>query len=555
MLSYAGDNQLSAISYQLSAISYRLSGIRSRLSVASTQDRDWELGTSPPFPFPFSPATMPPYSTEETLDPATPQDWASFRTLAHRMVDDMLSHLASLPEQPAWQAMPERVRNSLARQPIPRIGIGADAAYGEFLGQVLPYPNGNLHPRFFGWVQGNGTPLGMMADMLAAGMNPHLAGFNQAPAMVEQQVIDWMAELLGMPGGSGLFVTGGTMANTLGLTVARFAKAREFGIDVRENGLQQWSDQPAHPPLVFYGSSETHGWARKAAELLGLGNRAFRRVAVDAAYRLDLAALAAQVEKDRAAGALPFCVIGTAGTVNTGSSDDLVSLGRFCHSSGLWFHVDGAFGALAYLSEKLRPQVAGLEAADSLGFDLHKWGYLPFECACLLVRDPAVHRAAFATRASYLAEMTRGVMAGGLPFAERGVDLTRGFKALKAWLSLKAEGVDKLVRLIEQNVAQSRYLVERIAEHPDLELLAPAPLNVVCFRYAPAGTREDQLNAVNEELLLRLQEAGIAVPSSTVLGGRFAIRVANVNHRTRAKDFDTLLAGTLRIGGELTVER
>lgn len=213
--------------------------------------------------------------------------------------------------------------------------------------------------------------------------------------------------------------------------------------------------------------------------------------------------------------------------------------------------MDGAFGALAYLSESLRPPVAGIEEADSLGFDLHKWGYLPFECACVLVKDPAVHRAAFATTASYLAETTRGVMAGGLPFAERGVDLTRGFKALKVWLSLKAEGVDKLVRLIEQNVAQSRYLLQRIAWRSDLELLAPAPLNIVCFRYAPADTPETDLNAVSQELLLRLQEEGIAVPSSTMLGGRFAIRVANVNHRTRRRDLDTLLAGVLRIGREL----
>jgi glutamate/tyrosine decarboxylase-like PLP-dependent enzyme len=488
---------------------------------------------------------------EETLDPGTPQEWASFRALAHRMVDDMLTHLAGLPDQPAWREMPDAVKRALA-QPIPLAGIGPEAAYGEFLRYVLPYPNGNLHPRFFGWVQGNGTPLGMMADMLAAGMNPHLAGFNQAPALVEQQVVDWLAQLLGMPGASGLLVTGGTMASTLGLAVARFAKGRESGMDLRENGLQRWPDQASHPPLVFYGSTETHGWARKATELLGLGNRAFRRVPVDAAYRMDLSALATQVGKDWAAGALPFCVIGTAGTVNTGASDDLAALAKFCRRSGLWFHVDGAFGALAYLSESLRPQVAGIEEADSLGFDLHKWGYLPFECACVLVKDPALHRAAFATTASYLAETTRGVMAGGLPFAERGLDLTRGFKALKVWLSLKAEGVDKLVRLIEQNVAQSRYLLQRIAGHSDLELLAPAPLNIVCFRYAPADTPEADLNAVNQELLLRLQEEGIAVPSSTILGGRFAIRIANVNHRTRRRDLDALLAGILRIGRELT---
>jgi aromatic-L-amino-acid/L-tryptophan decarboxylase len=415
----------------------------------------------------------------------------------------------------------------------------------------MRYTNGNLHPRFFGWVQGNGTPLGMMADMLAAAINPHLAGFDQAPALVERQVIDWLAELLGMPGASGVLVTGGSMASTLGLAVARFAAMRDAGHDAREDGVQRWPDRPASPPLVFYGSAETHGWARKAAELLGLGHRAFRRVPVDAAYRIDVRALDAMLAADRAAGLLPFCVIGTAGTVNTGATDDLAALADLCARERLWFHVDGAFGALAYLSDALRPQVAGLDRADSLGFDLHKWGYLPFECACALVRDPAVHRAAFAAPASYLAPATRGVIAGGLPFADRGVDLTRGFRALKVWLSLKAEGVDRLVRLIEQNVAQTAHLVARVEREPELELLAPAPLNVACFRFAPAGVPDDALDAVNAELLLRLQEEGIAIPSSTTLGGRHAIRVANVNHRARREDLDALVDGVLRLGRTL----
>jgi glutamate/tyrosine decarboxylase-like PLP-dependent enzyme len=449
--------------------------------------------------------------------------------------------------------MPASVRDALA-EPVPRIGVGAEAAYLDFFQNVLPYPNGNLHPRFFGWVKGNGTPLGMMADMLASGLNPHMAGFNQAPALVEQQLIDWLAELLGMPGGSGVLVTGGTMASTLALGVARFAKSRELGIDVREDGVQIWSEPSQHGPLVFYGSSETHGWARKAAEFMGLGNRAFRRVPVNADYTMNVVALDALVESDRAAGMIPFCVVGTAGTVNTGASDDLVAIADFCKRENLWFHVDGAFGALAYLSDKLRPQVVGLERADSLGFDLHKWGDLPFECACVLVRDPEVHKATFAAPASYLAAATRGVIAGGLPFADRGMDLTRGFKALKAWMSLKADGVDKLVRMIEQNVAQTQYLTERVEAHPDLELLAPAPLNIACIRYAPTGVAEDMLDAINTEILLRLQEAGVAVPSSTIIGGHFAIRVANVNHRARFSDIDVLIDGVLRFGGEVVAE-
>jgi glutamate/tyrosine decarboxylase-like PLP-dependent enzyme len=463
------------------------------------------------------------------------------------MVDDMLDHLSTLDDQPAWRPMPETIRAALA-EPLPLEGVGAAAAYSDFVERVLPYPNGNLHPRFWGWVQGNGTPLGMMADMLAAGLNPHMAGFNQAPALVEDQVLAWLAELMGMPPTtSGLLVTGGSMANIQGLAVARHAKTLEAGLDVRRDGLQG-----EHPRFMVYGSTETHGWARKAVELLGLGDRSFRRIPVDAAYRIDLSALSAAVRADRAAGHRPFCVVGTAGTVNTGATDDLAALAAFCRAEGLWFHVDGAFGALTRLSPELRSLVRGIEDADSLAFDLHKWGYLPFECACILVRDPALHRATFAIAASYLAETTRGVNAGGHRFADRGVDLTRGFKALKIWLSLKAYGVSALARLVEQNVSQVRYLVTLVAARPELELLAPSPLNVACFRYAPDGVAEDRLNALNEEVLLRLQEEGIAVPSGTLLQGRYAIRVANVNHRSRRADFETLVDAVVRIGAEVS---
>jgi glutamate/tyrosine decarboxylase-like PLP-dependent enzyme len=437
--------------------------------------------------------------------------------------------------------------------PVPREGAGDAAAYAAFVDRVMPYTVGNLHPRFWGWVQGQGTPLGMMADMLAAGINPHLAGFNQAPALVEEEVIRWLATLLGFPAGaSGLLVTGGTMANTLGLAVARHAGALRLGIDVREDGLPTGAGADPRGRFVLYGSSETHNWARKAAELLGLGNRSFRRVPVDADYRIDVEALARLVAEDRAEGMHPFCVIGTAGTVNTGATDDLDALADYCRDESLWFHVDGAFGALAYLVDGLRHIVTGLERADSIGFDLHKWGSLPFECACVLVRDPAMHRAAFASSASYIAATERGPIAGGLPFAERGLDLTRGFKALKVWMSLTAHGTDHLAAIIEQNVRQAKRLAERIDRHPELELMAPVPLNVVCFRYAPIDRRgDDALDAANEEILLRIQERGIAVPSGTRLGGRYAIRVANVNHRSRESDFDALLEAVVEIGREV----
>ncbi len=478
---------------------------------------------------------------ELTLDPA---DWESFRALGHRMLDDMVDHLSTLREQPAWRQMPEPVRVNLLEEPVPRLPQGDATVYEEFLRNVLPYPNGNLHPRFFGWVQGNGTPLAMLADMLASGLNPHMAGFNQAPALVEQKVISWLAALMGFPETtSGVLESGGTMASILGLAVARHVKA---GVDVRKQGLQGGQTM-----LTVYCSTETHGWVQKGVELLGIGTDWLRRIPVDDQLRMKTGALREAVAADRAAGHRPLCVVGTAGTVNTGAIDDLNALADFCQAEGLWLHVDGAFGALARLSPRLAPLVAGLERADSLALDLHKWMYLSFEIACLLVRDPAAHTGTFAIAPSYIARLSRGISAGGLPFSDRGVDLTRGFKALKAWMCMKAYGVDAFARLIEQNVDQTRYLVQRIQEHPHLELLAPAPLNVACFRFRAKGLSAEELDRLNLEILLRVQESGAATPSSTVVNGAFAIRACNVNHRATRADVDALLQAVMAQGTSL----
>jgi glutamate/tyrosine decarboxylase-like PLP-dependent enzyme len=478
---------------------------------------------------------------EETLDPA---DWGELRALGHRMVDDMLDYLQGVRERPVWRPVPAEIRAALD-EPTPRGPTEAELVYRQFREQILPYPNGNIHPCFWGWVMGTGTPLAMLADMLASGMNPHLAGYDQAPTLVERQVIRWMADLLGFPPeSSGLLVSGGTVANLVGLAVARNARA---GYDVRSEGLQR----PGAPRLLVYGSSETHSWSKKACELLGLGDSAFRRLPVDAEYRVDLAALRAAIGRDREAGHRPICVIGNAGTVNTGATDDLRALAAICREQDIWFHVDGAFGAFAALAPSLRASVAGMEQADSIAVDLHKWGYLPFDVGLALVRHPEAHRATFATSSRYLDATPRGIVAGGFPFADLGLQLTRGFRALKVWMSLKAQGADLWGRLVEQNVAQARRLRERIEAEPRLELLAPVPLNVVCFRYVRPGLADTALNPLNEEILLQVQERGIAVPSSTVLDGRFAIRVAITNHRTRLEDIDIFVDAVVEMGDAL----
>jgi glutamate/tyrosine decarboxylase-like PLP-dependent enzyme len=475
--------------------------------------------------------------TEEGLDP---QDWEAMRRLGHRMVDDLVSTLERVRERPVWQTVPEASRAFL-RQPLPMEPRDPQAVDEDVRAPVLPYPTGNLHPRFWGWVMGTGSPMAMFAEMLASGLNWNVGGFDDAASLVEDQVVGWCKEIMGFPAdASGLFVSGGSMANLVGLAVARDARA---GADVRRLGVASAASKP-----VLYASRETHSSIAKAAELLGLGTEAVRLLPVDAQYRIDLASLRARIAADRAAGFHPFAVVGNAGTVNTGAIDDLGALSDIAARERLWFHVDGAFGALARLHPDLAPLVAGIERADSLAFDLHKWGYLPVEAGCVLVRDARAHHDAFAVKtAAYLKPAHGGPSARLQKFSDLGVQLSRGFRALKAWMSLQEHGARKLGRVVRQNVEQARYLQHLIEATPELELAAPVPLNVVCFRHrGPAGASAEERDELNREILVRLHESGEAVPSGTVLDGRFALRVAITNHRSRRADFDLLLRATLR---------
>jgi glutamate/tyrosine decarboxylase-like PLP-dependent enzyme len=485
------------------------------------------------------------YPPEESLDPSSAQEWDALRTLAHQMVDDMFEHMQTYRQRPVWRPIPPEVKAGLRGQPVPHQPVDAAEIYQRFVQEVLAYPVGNTHPRFWGWVVGTGTPLGALAEFLAGVMNANLGGAEHAANYVEQQVIDWFKTLMGFPPeASGIMVSGASMANLVGLTVARNVK----GGDVRQHGLY------GQPQLMYYASAEVHSCVPRALEVLGLGRESLRLIAVDDQFRMDIAALRAQLAADRVAGHRPICVIGTAGTVNTGAFDDLDALADLCAEQGLWFHVDGAFGALAALAPSLRPLVRGMERADSLAFDVHKWMFVQYEAALVLVRSREQHYSTFATIPDYLTHGERGATAGDLWFSDYGIQLSRGFKALKVWMSMLEHGVDKYGRIIAQNCAQARYLAERVDAEPALERLAPVSLNIVCFRYVVQGVDNERLNALNDELVIRMHERGHALVTTTRLHGKVCLRPSATNHRSRLEDFDILADEVLTIGRQLEQE-
>jgi aromatic-L-amino-acid/L-tryptophan decarboxylase len=479
-------------------------------------------------------------TSEETLDPG---NWVGMEQLGIEMVADMMHHLSTLRDRKAWQPPTDEVKNYF-RQKAPAEGESPVRIYEDFKSNILPYPTGNVHPRFWGWVMGNGTPFAMLADMLASGINLNQGGGNQVGSLVETQVIEWFKELFGFPKeASGLVVSGGSMANLIGLTVARYTHA---DFDFRKLGLY---GSPKR--MTVYASKEVHNCVNKSVDLLGLGSDSLRLIDVNDNYEIDIDKLKRQIAADRSAGMNPFCVVGNAVTVNTGACDDINALADLCAEEKLWLHIDGAIGAMLELSEKHRHLVKGMERADSIAFDLHKWMYIPYEAGCTLVRKRDEHYKAFSLQAAYLQHEKRGLSAGDTWFSDYGVELSRGFKALKIWMTIKEHGYRKFGRMVTQNIEQVQYLKSLVLSHPELELTAPAPLNILCFRYTGSIKEDIVLNMLNKELLLRLHESGVALPSYTTLHGKYSLRVANTNHRTVKQDFDILVDTVLQLGREL----
>jgi aromatic-L-amino-acid/L-tryptophan decarboxylase len=467
-----------------------------------------------------------------SLDPA---DWRGLRAQAHRMLDDMLDHLEHIRERPVWQPLPDIVR-ARRREPLPTAPTDLAAVHDEFMRTILPFSTGNTHPGFMGWVHGGGTAVGMLAEMLAAGLNANLGGRDHAPIEVERQIVLWMRRLFGFPDdATGLFVTGTSMANLIGVLVARTAA---LGTGVRQAGIAS-----ADARLTAYVSSAAHHCIAQALDLSGLGSAALRLVPRNERHEIDLEALELAIAADRASGFTPFLVIGNAGTVDVGAIDDLAGIAAIARREGLRFHVDGAFGALAILAPDLSARLAGIELADSIALDFHKWGQVPYDAGLILVRDGALHRATFATPAAYLRRETRGLAAGSPWPCDFGPDLSRGFRALKTWFTLKVHGTEAIGAAISNNCALARYLEARIRATPELELLAPVALNIVCFRY-----RCEDADRVNAAIVTELQESGLVAPSTTTIDRRLAIRAAIVNHRTERRDIDALIDAVLAFG-------
>ena len=488
-------------------------------------------------------------AAEPARPPArAPFDAAEFRALGHALIDDVAAELAALPSSRVWTPMPDDVRAALrapassVEAPTPLAAVLAD--YQQL---VAPFHSGNRHPGFMAWAQGGATPVGALAELLCGALNMNCGGRDHAGVAVERQVAAWVAEWLGFPStAAGVFVTGASAANAAAVHAARCAA---LGPAARTEG-------GGGARLRAYTSAGAHSCVARAVEMAGIGGNNLIRVPLDAAWRMDVGALRRAVAADRAAGLTPFLLVGTAGSVDVGAFDDLDALADVAAEEGLWLHVDGAFGALAALSREHAHRVAGLARARSVALDFHKFSGVPYDAGFLLAADVAALRAAFATPAAYLARESVGLAAGGDWPVDLGPDLSRGARGLKAWIVLRARGSAAIGESIDAAAARGKALAARVGAEADLELLAYAGFNIVCFRYAPAAAalRLD-LDALNRAVVVELHLEGRVAPSVTTLsvgggggGTAVAVRAALFNGDTSDDDLDALIEGVLRIG-------
>jgi len=452
------------------------------------------------------------------------------RRLGHLAVEMVAAHRADLLGRPVFGKVGPAA--SVFDEPLPEEGRPAEEVLATVRDHVLTHPFGNSHPRFFAFINATADPLGTVADYLASAMNSNCWGGDHAAIHVEDRVLRWIAGILGLPEtAEGILTSGGSMANLTALAAARRAMAPE----VREQGFA------GTPPLVVYASDEVHNCVDKAVDLLGIGGRQLRKIPTDERFRMRVDLLRQSIAADRRAGLRPSILVGTAGTVNTGAIDPLEELAEISAREGLWFHVDGAYGAMASVSGALRPLFAGIERAHSVAADPHKWLYVPYEAGAALVREPGRLADAFRREAPYLVHDPESPVPGPVPFNERGPELSRGFKALKVWVGLKRHGRSGYAAAVEHDVALAHFLAEEVRRRDEFELLAEPVLSIVNFRCRPRGLAEAELGSLNRRIVNRLVGSGSFFLAPTLLKGRTAMRVAIVNFRTREDDLVALL--------------
>jgi aromatic-L-amino-acid decarboxylase len=477
---------------------------------------------------------------EETLDPA---DWESMRALGHRMVDDMLIYLQNIRSESTGFPTQKAIEDICV--PLTQDGEGEEKVYEVFQQSILPYTVTATRPRFWALVVGTGSPYGMFTEMLRAGMNSAQEAF-LAESYVHKQVISWIKEMIGFPEeAGGVLVGGGSEANFTGLAVARNAKAK---VDMKAEGVQGLGRR-----MTLYCSDETHHCLERSVELLGLGNEALRWIPTDNDCSIRLDALKKAIDDDRKHNNHPFCIIGCAGTVNSGAFDDLNALADLAEAENMWFHVDGAFGAWVKISETHRYLADGMERADSLAVDLHKWMCMPYSIGCTLVKDRLAHYSTFVYghEAKYLQSALDQREDQVTNPHNLALALSRDFTSLKAYMLLRAYGKKKYAKLVQQNIDQMSYLAELIRKEPDMEITAPVVSNAVCFRYKPKGLTELEVEKLNKTIFDELNQVSFMMISDTTIKGKYMLRACNVNHRSQKQDFEFLVNEVKKIGLQL----
>jgi glutamate/tyrosine decarboxylase-like PLP-dependent enzyme len=481
-------------------------------------------------------------------------DPEEFRRLGYRLVDDIAAFLETLAAGPVnHDESPTEIRVLLPGGGLPEEGSNAESLLAEVTPMLFEHSLFNGHPRFFGYITSSAAPLGALADMLAATINPNLGGWQLSPVAteIERQSVRWIAERLGYPSDAGgLLVSGGNMANCHCFLAARRAKAGET---VRARGLEANEGR-----LLVYASEETHTWLQKAADLFGHGTDSIRWIPVDADLRADVDALRQQIEADKRRGDRPFLIVGNAGTVSTGAVDPLAEMADVAEEHDLWFHADGAYGAFAVITPEAPPELAAMSRADSIAVDPHKWLYAPLEAGCVLVRDAKTLTDAFGYTPTYY-RFTGEEEDPRVNFYEWGLQNSRGFRALKVWLGLRQVGRSGYARMIGDDIRLARELFERVDKESELQALT-RELSITTFRFVPAGLEagtepiEAYLNQLNEELLARLKASGEAFPSNAEIGGTFALRACIVNFRTTLEDIEALPGIVIRHGRAVDAE-